>query len=326
MLKLNSEQGRILIYGAVIAVALFLAGLAVAGDEKKSESVGVGQSGVVVWRGDTESLALLRSNGVVAAEEPADRDKDPYPWLHAGREGTAPGGQEKKDKDGSRDSSGKNEKMEAGKQEENAEISKVIYLTFDDGPSHNTGKILDTLAQFDAKATFFLIGENLTECGIEYAKRAVSEGHLLGMHTQTHCYNKIYASKEAFLKDYNTLAKQFIELFGACPVCFRFPGGSCSSYINPIRKELKKELSERGFLCYDWNVSGEDAVGTPTAASIKKNIFRQVYSVENPIILLHDSPCNQLTAEVLPEILERLSEEGYVFHTLQEREPYQFPW
>lgn len=203
---------------------------------------------------------------------------------------------------------------------------KVVFLTFDDGPSRNTVKILDTLAEYDACATFFLIGENLTEEGREIAKRALEEGHMLGMHTETHRYEKIYHSVDSFLADYDKLAARFTETFGECPSVFRFPGGSYSTYINPIKAELKEELERRGFVGYDWNVSGEDAVGTPTAASIKKHIFEDIKEQDRPIILLHDSPCSNLTAEVLPEILEKLIAEGYTFRTLEYREPYQFPW
>lgn len=203
---------------------------------------------------------------------------------------------------------------------------KVVFLTFDDGPSRNTEKMLDTLAEYNAHATFFVVGERLTESGIEIAKRALEEGHMLGMHTDTHQYDKIYHSVNSFLEDYDKLAARFVEAFGECPAIYRFPGGSYSAYINPIREELRGEMERRGFLGYDWNVSGEDSVGTPTASSIKKNIFDMIYKQEQPIILLHDSPCSNLTAEVLPDILKRLTEEGYTFMTLQYREPYQFPW
>lgn len=203
---------------------------------------------------------------------------------------------------------------------------KVVFLTFDDGPSRNTVKILDTLAKYEVDATFFLIGENLTEDGVAIAKRALEEGHMLGMHTETHSYDKIYRTVDSFLADYDKLASRFVEEFGECPAIFRFPGGSYSTYINPIKEDLKKELERRGFIGYDWNVSGEDSVGTPTAASIKKNIFDSIEGQTQPIILLHDSPCSNLTAEVLPEILERLIAEGYEFRTLQCRKSYLFPW
>ena len=190
----------------------------------------------------------------------------------------------------------------------------------------NTVKILDTLKKYNVNATFFVIGENLTEDGVEIAKRALEEGHMLGLHTETHSYDKIYRTVESFLTDYDKLASRFVEEFGECPAIFRFPGGSYSAYINPIKADLTKELERRGFVGYDWNVSGEDAVGTPTAASIKKNIFDSIEGQSQPIVLLHDSPCSSLTAEVLPDILEKLMAEGYEFRTLQSREPYLFPW
>lgn len=315
-----SEWKRIVLYGAVAGIALVLAGVFVSHEPAgRSAAVGRGKelqkTEAIVWTGDMEALALLRENGVVAVESRAvDVAEDPYPYLHAGKQQA---------QEGQRESEAPSEDTNSS---EPAKEAKVIYLTFDDGPSRNTEKILDILEAYHAKATFFLIGENLTDTGVEIAKRAVSEGHMLGMHTECHQYGKIYASADNLLRDYNQLAKRFLETFGECPVCCRFPGGSCSSYINPIRDELKKELAERGFLCYDWNVSGEDSVGTPTAASIKKNIFGRIYEVEEPIVLLHDSPCNRLTVEILPQILERLCEEGYEFRTLSDREPYAFPW
>ncbi len=203
---------------------------------------------------------------------------------------------------------------------------KVVFLTFDDGPSRNTVRILDTLKEYNVCATFFVIGENLTEEGVKIAKRALEEGHMLGMHTETHRYETIYHSVDSFLTDYDKLAARFVEEFGECPAIYRFPGGSYSAYINPLKEELKQKLEERGFLGYDWNVSGEDSVGTPTAASIRSNVLDTIAQREQPIILLHDSPCSDLTAEVLPEILEKLIAEGYTFMTLQYREPYLFPW
>lgn len=213
-----------------------------------------------------------------------------------------------------------------GKVTEKELPEKVVFLTFDDGPSRNTVQILDTLKKYNVCATFFVIGENLTEEGVKIARRALEEGHMLGLHTETHRYETIYHSVDSFLTDYDKLAARFVEEFGECPAIYRFPGGSYSSYINPIKEELKGKLEQRGFLGYDWNVSGEDSVGTPTAASIRNNIFNTIASREQPIILLHDSPGSNLTAEVLPEILEKLIADGYTFMTLQYREPYLFPW
>ncbi|MBP3569541.1 MAG: polysaccharide deacetylase [Lachnospiraceae bacterium] len=201
---------------------------------------------------------------------------------------------------------------------------KTVYLTFDDGPSKNTGKILDILAAYDIKATFFVIGKDLSEEGWENMKRAVAEGHAIGLHTYSHDYHKIYASVEDFLSDYDQLRQELEQQLGFSPTIFRFPGGSYCSYGTTIRTNLIDEMTRRGYTYYDWNVSAEDAVGTVTAYSIKKNIFPKVYEVTAPVILMHDAPLNTLTAELLPEIIETLIAEGYHFETLETREPLHF--
>ncbi len=204
------------------------------------------------------------------------------------------------------------------------ELQKTVYLTFDDGPSKNTGKVLDVLKEYGVKATFFVIGKDLTEEGIEYMKRAVAEGHDIGMHTYSHNYKKIYSSVASFLADYDELRKELEEILGFAPNIFRFPGGSYCSYCKNIRKELIEEMTRRGYSYYDWNVSAEDSVGTVTAYSIRKNIFPRVYEVSSPVILMHDSSINCLTAELLPELIEKLQAEGYTFEVLTAREPLHF--
>ena len=79
--------------------------------------------------------------------------------------------------------------------------AKTVFLTFDDGPSDNTVKILDLLDQYGAKATFFVTGTNIT--GREaLLKDIVQRGHTLAVHTYSHDYKAIYASVEAFLDDF----------------------------------------------------------------------------------------------------------------------------
>lgn len=201
---------------------------------------------------------------------------------------------------------------------------KTVYLTFDDGPSKNTGKILDILEQYQIKATFFVIGKDLSEEGVENMKRAAAEGHAIGLHTYSHDYKKIYSSVADFLADYDLLRQELEKQLGYSPTIFRFPGGSYCSYGKNIRSELIEEMTRRGYTYYDWNVSAEDAVGTVTAYSIKNNIFPKVYNVSAPVILMHDAPLNNLTAELLPEIIEALLAEGYQFETLETREPLHF--
>ena len=78
---------------------------------------------------------------------------------------------------------------------------RTVYLTFDDGPSTRvTGSILDTLKKEGVKATFFVVGERVAGRE-ETLKRIAAEGHTLGVHSNSHRYETIYASETAFLKD-----------------------------------------------------------------------------------------------------------------------------
>ena len=78
---------------------------------------------------------------------------------------------------------------------------KVVYLTFDDGPSNLTPKVLDLLDRYHAKATFFVVCNNNEEYA-EYLSEIVERGHTLALHSYSHNYDEIYASKDAFLRDY----------------------------------------------------------------------------------------------------------------------------
>ena len=205
-----------------------------------------------------------------------------------------------------------------------SEQKKTVYLTFDDGPSKNTGEILDILDKYKIKATFFVIGKDVSEEGLKNLKRAAAEGHTIGLHTYSHDYKKIYSSVSEFLSDYDLLRQELEHQLGFSPTIFRFPGGSYCSYGSGIRSTLIEEMTRRGYTYYDWNVSAEDAVGTVTASSIRKNIFPKVYEVNSPVILMHDAPLNNLTVELLPEIIETLLKEGYCFDTLKKRAPLHF--
>ncbi|MBQ9989940.1 MAG: polysaccharide deacetylase [Lachnospiraceae bacterium] len=204
------------------------------------------------------------------------------------------------------------------------EGEKIAYLTFDDGPSSNTEKILDILEKHHAKATFFVVGEGLTEKNRPVLERMKAEGHSIGLHAYSHVYEQLYASPESLLADYEQLFITLKEDYGIETALFRFPGGSASSYLKANRKVYLEELEKRGFSCFDWQVSGEDAVAEPTVYSIQQNIFQHVFAYDTPIILLHDGRGREVTVEALPGILERLKEEGYRFDTLEHAPEYTY--
>ena len=102
---------------------------------------------------------------------------------------------------------------------------KVCYLTFDDGPSDNTLKILDILKRANAKASFFVIGTSK----LDYIKRIHNEGHTVALHANNHDYSKIYKSEEAYFKDLNAIAAKVKKITGVDSKIIRFPGGSSNT-------------------------------------------------------------------------------------------------
>ena len=96
--------------------------------------------------------------------------------------------------------------------EEDSSVRKV-YLTFDDGPSSNTNRILDILADYDVKATFFVVGKEEEEYQALY-NRIVEEGHTLAMHSYSHKYNEIYQSVESFSTDLSKLQEFLYDTTG----------------------------------------------------------------------------------------------------------------
>ncbi len=203
---------------------------------------------------------------------------------------------------------------------------KIAYLTFDDGPSENTFKVLDILEKRDIKATFFLVGSAINKNNERSLERMLHEGHTIGIHTYSHRCNEIYCSVERFLNDFNTVYQQIYDLTGERVKIYRFPWGSNNGYSENIREALMEEMDRRGFTCYDWNVDTSDSIGKPSSKSILRNIRRDIKNQDQPIILMHDSATNDLSVRMLPEVIRLLKEMGYEFDTLDKREPYQFNW
>lgn len=201
---------------------------------------------------------------------------------------------------------------------------KACYLTFDDGPSHNTEKILDILKEHDAKATFFMIGEEMREDKRPLIERMIEEGHAIGLHSNVHDFDKLYVNVDACVRDFDAQYKTLKEEYGVDTRIVRFPGGSACTYMNGQRRQFVAAMREKEYRCFDWNVSGEDSYGNPTVWSIQKNVFDTFFDYENPIVLLHDANNADVTVDALPDILERIKAEGYSFETLENNEEYVY--
>ena len=197
---------------------------------------------------------------------------------------------------------------------------KIAYLTFDDGPSANTYKILDILKANNIVATFFVNGH----IGYEDAYlRIVKEGSKIANHTYSHDYKKVYSSVEAFNKDVDKLNNFLKDIGIEKSNILRYPGGSNNTISiqyggKSIMKKIIKEQYDKGYDYFDWNVSSEDATAvTVDKETIIKSVKNGCKNKNSVVILFHDSQPKTTTAEALPEIIRYLKAEGYEFRTLE---------
>ena len=190
----------------------------------------------------------------------------------------------------------------------------TIYLTFDDGPSKNTEEILYILNRYDIKATFFFNG-GTDETTMERMKAVADAGHSVGIHSISHDYEKVYESVESYLADFNDTYNCIYEATGIKPQIFRFPGGSINNYNRFVYMQIIAEMTRRGFVYYDWNVSGEDAVHGANWTSIYNNVMTGIQnnSADRAIVLLHDADDKYATVMVLEDVIEALLRDGYSF-------------
>lgn len=205
----------------------------------------------------------------------------------------------------------------------NPSEGKNVYLTFDDGPSPATPKVLDILDEFNAKATFFVVYKEKEEYA-QYLSEIVSRGHTLALHSYSHKYEEIYVSVDAFLSDFQKVYDWVYEETGLRPSLFRFPGGSTNGK-KAITDEIIAEMERRGFIYYDWNINSEDGSNLTTTSSIINNITNNVGDYTTPIVLMHDGGSNDPMVAALPTILQKLLDEGYTFQSLDDTaKPLQF--
>ena len=197
--------------------------------------------------------------------------------------------------------------------------NKVVYLTFDDGPSENTAQILNILDKYHAKATFFVTGN-----GQKYnylIKEAHNKGHTIGLHTYTHNYSKVYASVDAYFNDLNKVGEMVKGLIGFIPKYIRFPGGGSNmvskKYTPGIMTTLVSEVQNRGYQYYDWNASTGDASGNNIA--VHKLVKEATSSHANNIMILaHDTKAKSTTVQALPKIIEHYQGLGYTFKAIDD--------
>lgn len=197
------------------------------------------------------------------------------------------------------------------------EYRGTIYLTFDDGPGAYTEKLLDILKKYNVKATFFV-----TNAGSDSdILREYNEGHAIGLHTASHNYSYIYQNMDNFFNDLNTVQKRVESITGQKTYLMRFPGGSSNTVSTRydsgkrIMSSLTKEVQNRGFSYFDWNISSGDAEGAKTADEVYNNVVSKL-GVGEYVILQHD--IKSFSVDAVEKIIEYGISNGYIFDKLDQ--------
>ena len=193
--------------------------------------------------------------------------------------------------------------------------SKIIFLTFDDGPGEYTEDILNTLKQYDVKATFFV-----TDQFGDYESliaREAAEGHTVAVHTYSHDYS-IYESDTSYWDDFNKMNDVIEAQTGMRSDIFRFPGGSSNTisydYSEGIMSTLTWEAGEYGLDYYDWNVDSNDAGGAESAEEVAANVIEGIQNNDISVVLMHD--IREYTKNALEQIIKYGQENGYTFMSI----------
>jgi peptidoglycan-N-acetylglucosamine deacetylase len=197
---------------------------------------------------------------------------------------------------------------------ENSTNEKIAYLTFDDGPSQNiTPQILDILKNNNVKATFFVIG-SMVEKNPDLMKRARAEGHAIANHTYSHDFNQVYSNPQNLLNDIiigEDVIKKFMPDYSSKVI--RFPGGS----FGTKRKPFKDFMQSQGFKIVDWNCVNGDAEALNVPPDKLLNRVKETYGNQKQLtVLMHDAPSKDTTVQALPQIIQFLQSQGYIFKTI----------
>ena len=200
----------------------------------------------------------------------------------------------------------------------------VIYLTFDDGPSTSiTPKLLDILKAKGVKATFFVINHDNS---LNYLiKREHSEGHTVALHSYTHNYSKVYASVNAFWNEFNKISDKVYNITGYRSKFIRFPGGSSNTvsrrYSKGIMSTLVKDVVNKGYKYYDWNVGSGDAGDVSNKEGVYKNVINGLSKKRINMVLMHDYENNYKTLNAISDIIDYGKKNNYEFRAISESTP-----
>lgn len=195
---------------------------------------------------------------------------------------------------------------------------KIVYLTFDDGPSVCTDQILNILRQERVKATFFVTAQFTPY--INRMAAIAKDGHEVAIHTYSHNF-KIYKSIDSYFADLNKLNDLIEKYTGKRSRIMRFPGGSSNSIYRKYNSDPKfmdrlcVALLDSGYQFVDWNLDSGDARGNNIAAD---RLVRSACGSRHNIqcLLMHDTGAKRTTVTALPQIIRYFKQHGYEFGVL----------
>ncbi len=195
---------------------------------------------------------------------------------------------------------------------------KVVFLTFDDGPSENTGELLDMLNEYDAQGTFFTTLHDNDNAKAMY-RRIVNEGHTLANHTSSHDYS-LYNNPQAFFADVDLLDQFQKTITGQKETShvFRFPGGSTNS-----NEACVQGIVNRGWNYSDWNVSSGDGCSEPPPSDVIAQMIIEGCRQHDVSVVLSHAELKASSRAAIPIVIETLQEEGYVFLAMEN--DYTYP-
>ncbi|MEE1113482.1 MAG: polysaccharide deacetylase family protein [Eubacterium sp.] len=196
--------------------------------------------------------------------------------------------------------------------------SKIIFLTFDDGPGQYTQQLLDILGKYNVKATFFTTSAYPGYAGLMAAEAAA--GHTVAVHTYSHNYGTIYANEDAYWADFEQQRAVIQAQTGTAPRIFRFPGGSSNTvsaqYNKGVMTRLTVQAQRKGLEYYDWNVSSGDAGETTDSEQVYRNIISGVQTHDISVVLCHD--VKSFTVNAMDKTIRWCLDNGYTFLPLTE--------
>ena len=188
----------------------------------------------------------------------------------------------------------------------------VIYLTFDDGPKQGTTNvILDILKEENVPATFFV-----TNSGPDsLIKREYDEGHTVGLHTASHNYATVYKSVDSYYNDLLQVQNRVKRITGYESKIIRFPGGSSNTiskkYSKGIMTILTKDVINKGYHYFDWNISSGDAGETTSSSGVYNYVVKSLSKNKSNVVLMHD--IKPYTRDALRNIIRYGKNNGYTF-------------